>query len=107
MAQEIANIRPAVISTPKASSLDELRRFRHLVRNVYAFTLVPDNMKTLISDLPELWPQVQAELLDFADFLSEVAQANPKVPMLFIITVSDNASIPKTSPKSTVSAVDP
>lgn len=76
MAQEMANVRPAVISREKASSLDELRRFRHLVRNVYTFNLVPDKMKTLISDLPGLWSQVQAELLAFADFLSELAQSD-------------------------------
>lgn len=58
MAQEMANVRPAVISREKASSLDELRRFRHLVRNVYTFNLLPDKMKALISDLPGLWSQV-------------------------------------------------
>jgi hypothetical protein len=41
-----------------------------------SFKLVPDKMKTLMSDLPELWSQVQAELLAFADFLSELTQAN-------------------------------
>lgn len=76
MAQEMANVRPAVISSENASSLDELRRFRHLVRNVYTFNLVPDKMKTLISNLPGLWSEVQAELLAFADFLSELAQTN-------------------------------
>ena len=40
------------------------------------FKLVPDKMKRLISDLPGLWSQVQAELSAFADFLSELAHAN-------------------------------
>lgn len=76
MAKEIPNVRPAVISREEASSLDELRRFRHLVRNVYTFNLVPDKMRTLISDLPGLWSQVQDELLAFADFLTELSKVN-------------------------------
>ncbi|MBW1791008.1 MAG: antitoxin [Deltaproteobacteria bacterium] len=73
MCQEIPNVRPAVISSGTISSLDELRRFRHLVRNVYTFNLVPGKMESLVLDLPELWSKVKAELLAFADFLSELA----------------------------------
>lgn len=75
MAQDKPNTRPAVISPNRVSSLDELRRFRHLVRNVYTFNLDSDKMKSLISNLPDLWNQVQAELLSFADFLSELVRA--------------------------------
>lgn len=56
--------------------LDEFRRFRHVVRNVYTFNLVPEKMEPLISSLSKLWPQVRAELMAFADFLEELAQAN-------------------------------
>ena len=75
MAREMPNVRPAVISADRVSSLAELRRFRHLVRNLYTFNLVPEKIKPLISNLPELWSQVQAELLAFADFLAELARA--------------------------------
>jgi len=68
--------RPALISGESASMLDELRRFRHLVRNIYTFNLVPEKMKPLVSSLPELWPRLRAELLAFADFLEDVAQAS-------------------------------
>lgn len=77
MTKEIAETRPAVISPDSASTLDELRRFRHLVRNVYTFNLVPQKMEPLMSALPGLWRQVQAELAAFADFLEELAQAGP------------------------------
>jgi hypothetical protein len=76
MAQDVRELRPAVISPERISSLDELRRFRHLVRNVYTFNLVPDKIEPLITALPALWPQVRAELLAFADFLSDLARAN-------------------------------
>jgi len=49
--------------------LDEFRRFRHLVRNVYTVNLVPDRMVGLVSALSELWPRLRAELLAFADFM--------------------------------------
>jgi len=68
--------RPGLIGGESASTLDELRRFRHLVRNVYTFNLVPEKMKPLVSSLPELWPRLRAELLAFADFLEDVAQAS-------------------------------
>jgi len=68
--------RPALIGGESASMLDELRRFRHLVRNVYTFNLVPEKMDPLVSSLPELWPRLRAELLAFADFLEDVAQAS-------------------------------
>jgi hypothetical protein len=75
MADEVPSVRPAVISQDNAHALDEFRRFRHLVRNVYTFNLIPDKMEPLTSTLPRLWPQVRAELLAFADFLEALAQA--------------------------------
>ena len=76
MTEDVTETRPAVISQKAGSTLDEFRRFRHLVRNVYTFNLVPEKMEPLIEALPELWSQLQAELLAFADFLEELAQAN-------------------------------
>ena len=78
MAQEVANIRPAVIDPNRIPSLDELRRFRHLVRNIYTFNLVPEKIMPLILGLSELWSQVQEELMAFAEFLSDLAQVKHK-----------------------------
>jgi hypothetical protein len=74
MSQELKDNRPAVISKEVVPSLDELRRFRHLVRNVYAFNLLPDKMEVLVIDLSGLWSQVKAEVLAFADFLEQAGQ---------------------------------
>lgn len=68
--------RPALIGGESALMLDGLRRFRHLVRNVYTFNMVSEKMNPLVSSLPELWPRLRAELLAFADFLEDVAQAS-------------------------------
>lgn len=72
MAQNYADVRPAVISQPSALGLDEFRRFRHLVRNVYATNLVPEKIANLMSKLGKLWTQTRAELLAFAEFLEDL-----------------------------------
>jgi hypothetical protein len=73
---DLADVRPAVIGEDSALALDEFRRFRHLVRNVYTMNLVPEKMAGLMSALPGLWPTLRAELLVFADFLEELTQAS-------------------------------
>ena len=69
MSQDFSDIRPAVISQNNAAIVDEFRRFRHLVRNVYTINLVPEKMEGLMDTLPEFWPTLRAELLAFADYL--------------------------------------
>jgi hypothetical protein len=72
MTQDVQKIRPAVISDETAEQLDALRRFRHLVRNVYTMSLDPEKMVDLVEGLPILWPKLRAELMAFADFLERV-----------------------------------
>lgn len=73
MAQEMPDVRPAMISADVAAGLDEYRRFRHLVRNVYATNLVPSKMQGLLERLPPLWNRLRAELMAFAAFLEQIA----------------------------------
>jgi hypothetical protein len=75
MAADRPNARPAVISQDTAVKLDEFRRFRHLVRNIYTFNLVPEKMENLVHDLPVLWDQLRAELLATAGYLEALADA--------------------------------
>ena len=76
MTGDLPDVRPAVIAQDNGQALDEFRRFRHLVRNVYTINLVPDRIAGLMSALPVLWPKLQAELLAFCDFLDELARAS-------------------------------
>ncbi len=69
MSQEWKKVRPAVISSASARELDEFRRFRHVVRNVYAENLISEKMEKLLTLLPRLGQQLRIELLAFADFL--------------------------------------
>jgi len=73
MAKDMTDVRPAVIDQDSALTLDEFRRFRHLVRNVYTINLVPGKIAGLMLALPLLWPKLRAELLAFAEFLEELA----------------------------------
>ncbi|MBM4460284.1 MAG: antitoxin [Chloroflexi bacterium] len=74
MAQDVSGVRPAVIGKERVHALDEFRRFRHLVRNVYTMNLVPEKMIGLMASLNEQWQVLRAELLAFADFLEDLAQ---------------------------------
>jgi len=76
VSQDLVDIRPAVISQNSALMLDEFRRFRHLVRNVYTMNLVPERMAGLMTTVPGLWLTLRAELLAFADFLEALAQTD-------------------------------
>ncbi len=69
VAEDMPPRRPAVISEKACKSLDEYRRFRHLVRNVYAINLRSDRLSSLVKQLPGVWELVRAELTAFADFL--------------------------------------
>jgi hypothetical protein len=73
MAQDIPDARPGVISEEVATTLDQFRRFRHLVRNVYSMNLDPEKISGLVSSLPALWQQLRAELSSFADFVDDLA----------------------------------
>jgi len=74
MATDVKDVRPAVIGEQSVRGLDELRRFRHLVRNVYTIDFDPEKIGVLIPTLSDLYPRVKAELLAFADFLEEIGQ---------------------------------
>ncbi len=71
MASDIEEVRPAVISEENIKAIDEFRRFRHLVRNVYTTSLAPEKMIHLMEMLPTQWNLLVSELMAFSDFLEE------------------------------------
>lgn len=54
VSQEIPGIRPPVITQTTASKLDELRKFRHVFRNLYGFSLNTAKVEELAKKLPDL-----------------------------------------------------
>ena len=76
MAAEVPDVRPAMIGADVAEALDEYRRFRHLVRNIYATNLAPTKMQRLVERLPMLWAQLRGDLATFALFLEQISPEN-------------------------------
>ncbi len=72
MTLDVPGIHPPVMSESMVQALDEYRRFRHVVRNVYAEHLDPQRIGDLARKLAPLWAQLNAELTAFADFLEGV-----------------------------------
>ncbi len=73
LAAEIADVRPAVLSAETRNELDRYRGFRHVVRNVYAFNLDPQQVGLLVEGLAEVFALVVHDLGAFADWLDDVA----------------------------------
>jgi len=76
MAEDVKDVRPAVISKETSGKLDQYRRFRHLVRNVYATNLKPDKMLGLVEGLADFWPKLSAELEAFSGFLKDLSESS-------------------------------
>ena len=70
---DLPDVRPAVLQSDTAARLDEYRKFRHRIRNIYATNLDPDRIAPLVSGLPPLWEAVRRELTEFAAFLADLA----------------------------------
>lgn len=73
MLVENSDLHPPVISASLVPQLDELRRFRHVVRSIYAFELDANRLEELIYKLDLLWQSLQQELQDFAALLRAIA----------------------------------
>jgi len=74
MALELPAVRPAVLTTETGNYLDEYRKFRHRIRNIYATHLEASRMEHLVTALPSVWQQARTELLGFADFLERLEE---------------------------------
>jgi hypothetical protein len=62
--------RPAVLRESSIAALQELLRFRHLVRHLYAYELQSDPVERLRTLALALWPEVQGELNTFQGWLT-------------------------------------
>ena len=72
MVVEVAGIRPKVISESVLARLDEYRRFRHVVRNVYGFELEPEKLKILENRSIRTYTQIENDLVAFSRWLITV-----------------------------------
>ncbi len=59
MTKEFPEIRPGLISVSSRELLDEYLRFRHRIRNIYSFNIVPTLVRDLIQKLPSIFSQIK------------------------------------------------
>ena len=74
MQSDLPELRPAVLSIEAVGFLDELLRFRHVVRNIYAFQFDPQRIARLVSLMRLALGQVQTDLSTFVTFVEQVAR---------------------------------
>lgn len=75
MQTEINNVRPPVLSKEAGQLLDEFLRFRHVVRNIYAFNFDAERVQRLVEQMQPTLKQVHLELLTFISFLEHVGKS--------------------------------
>jgi hypothetical protein len=69
---DVPDLRPPVLSAEAVQALDEFLRFRHVVRNIYAFQFDPKRVARLVQLMSPAFHQAQIELIAFAEFLEQV-----------------------------------
>lgn len=74
MESDLPELRPPVLTTEAVKSLDEFLRFRHVLRNIYAFQFDPERIARLVTLLRPVWQQVETELTVFTSFLEQVGK---------------------------------
>ena len=79
MALDVPGTRPAVLGANTAAALDEYRRFRHRIRNIYASNLDPARIRPLLTQLPALWAQLRHDLDSFIEFLHGLSHGHEEV----------------------------
>lgn len=73
MGTELPNVRPQVLSSDSIKALDEYLRFRHVVRNIYAFNFDIRRIEYLVKQLRPCFYKIRNELVAFAQFLEHLA----------------------------------
>jgi hypothetical protein len=76
MTLSLGKVRPAVLQAQTAQRLDEYRKFRHRIRNIYATNIDPKRLQGLMDELPGLWAQIQVELTAFRAVLEQLSHAD-------------------------------
>jgi uncharacterized protein YutE (UPF0331/DUF86 family) len=74
MTLKIPKVRPAVISTELYSKLEEYLRFRHVIRNIYAFELDSSKLQALIDSFEDVYNHFVKDIHSFIDFLRSLAE---------------------------------
>lgn len=72
MAVVVPDVRPALLGEESLKKLNNLCAFRHVVRNIYTFELIPSRVNDLAAELPDCLALLQEDLHTFCQFLRAV-----------------------------------
>ncbi len=70
MCIDVPGVRPPVFSQQSCAALQDFMRFRHVVRNVYAFNLDGERVAQLTANGRALMKQITVEMESFVGFLT-------------------------------------
>jgi hypothetical protein len=74
MTLPVKRLRPEVISSETAKLLDTFRAFRHKVRHIYGFMIIPENVITLARKAENAYKKLRTDLEKFTAFVEEIAR---------------------------------
>jgi HepT-like protein len=74
MARDIPGVRPPVIKDETRLLLDEYRKFRHLVRNIYTFNIIPQKITKLAQSITKVFNMLQKDLTIFLNILEKITK---------------------------------
>jgi hypothetical protein len=74
MARDIPGVRPPVIEHETRELLDEYRKFRHLVRNIYTFNIIPEKVMKLAHGITKAFNPFNKDIKDFLNFIEKISR---------------------------------
>lgn len=74
MTLPIKKLRPDVISIETAKNLDTFRAFRHKVRHIYGFMIIPENVTAIARKAGDVYGKLHKDLEKFMSFIEEIAE---------------------------------
>lgn len=74
MARDITGLRPRVIKEETRVFLDEYRKFRHLVRNIYTFNIIPQKVIKLANSIAKTSNGFKKDIKSFINIIERISK---------------------------------
>ena len=74
IARNIPGVRPSVIKDETRELLDEYRKFRHLVRNIYTFNIVPEKVMKLAHGITKVFNALRKDIKEFLNIIEKISR---------------------------------
>jgi hypothetical protein len=74
MARNISGVRPFVIKDETRTLLDEYRKFRHLVRNIYTFNIIPQKVMKMARDIKKTFNVFKRDINNFINLIKKISR---------------------------------